>query len=175
MCGESHWKAAQNTPRRRAKVDETGLEIAGCRHGLAQWAVNMYQGEIYGYAHYLQSKKMLPAVVKYFWEDIVCKYWKWAGKVGGSEMNMKPALSVMHAKAHKWSCQVRFFCFHLDTSTVLSCFDMLSFYLITGFFITGFLYARVLVLTCLHTRSYMLQEPVFNEGINGVNRLAAKG
>ena len=55
MCGESHWKAAQNTPRRRA--DETGLEIAGCRHGLAQWAVNMYQGEIYGYAHYLQSKK----------------------------------------------------------------------------------------------------------------------
>ena len=36
MCGESHWKAAQNTPRRRAKVDETGVEMAGCRHGLAQ-------------------------------------------------------------------------------------------------------------------------------------------
>ena len=52
------------------------------------------------------EKKMLPAGVKYFWEDLVCKYWKWAGKVGGSEMNMKPALSVMHAKAHKWSCQV---------------------------------------------------------------------
>ena len=66
MCGESHWKAAQNAPRRRAKFDETGLEIAGSRHGLARWAVNMYQGEIYGYAHYLQSKKMLPAGVKYF-------------------------------------------------------------------------------------------------------------
>lgn len=105
MCGESHWKAAKNAPRRRAKVDETRLEIAGCRHGLAQWAVNMYQGEIYGYALYLQSKKMLPAGVKYFWEDIVCKYWKWAGKIGGPEMTMKPALYVMHAKAHKWSCQ----------------------------------------------------------------------
>ena len=68
---------------------------------------------------------MLPAGVKYFWEDIVFKYWKWAGKGGGSEMKMKPALSVMHAKAHKWSCQVRSFYFHLDTSTVLSYFEML--------------------------------------------------
>ena len=106
MCGESHWKAAENSARRRAKLDETGLEIAGCRHGLAQWAVNMYQGEIFGYAHFLQSQKMFPTGANFFWEDIVCKYWKWAGKVGGSEMTMKPALSVMHAKAHKWSCQV---------------------------------------------------------------------
>ncbi|XP_044171275.1 uncharacterized protein LOC122955576 isoform X2 [Acropora millepora] len=106
MCGESHWKAAENSARRRAKLDETGLEIAGCRHGLAQWAVNMYQGEIFGYFYFLQSQKMFPAGVNFFWEDIVCKYWKWAGKVGGSEMTMKPALSVMHAKAHKWSCQV---------------------------------------------------------------------
>ena len=114
MCGESHWKAAHNTARRRRKLDETGLEIAGCRHGLAQWAVNMYQGEIYGYAHFIQSKKMLPAGVNFFWEDIVCKYWKWAAKVGGSETRvMKPALSVMHAKAHKWSCQVCYLPKHL--------------------------------------------------------------
>ena len=46
MCGDSHWKAAQNTARRKGKLDETGLEIAGCRHGLAQWAVNMYRGEM---------------------------------------------------------------------------------------------------------------------------------
>lgn len=124
MCGESHWKAAQNAPRRRAKVDETRLEIAGCHHGLAQWAVNMYQGEIYGYALYLQSKKMLPAGVKYFWQDIVCKYWKWAGKIGGPEMTMKPALSVMHAKAHKWSCQVSSSYFYFDTRTDSSCCDM---------------------------------------------------
>ena len=93
--------------RKTAKLDETGLEIAGCRHGLAQWAINMYQGELYGYANYIHVKKMIPAGVTYFWEDIVCKYWKWAKKAGGVEgSGMKPALSVMYAKAHNWTCQV---------------------------------------------------------------------
>lgn len=100
MCGESRWKAAQNTARQKKNLDETGLEIAGCRHGLAQWAVNMFQGEIYGYANYIQAKKMLPAGVRFFWEDIVCRYWKWASKIGREETKtMRPALSVMHAKA----------------------------------------------------------------------------
>ena len=50
---------------------------------------------------------MIPAGVMYFWEDIVCKYWKWARKAGGLDgSDMKPALSVMHAKAHNWTCQV---------------------------------------------------------------------
>lgn len=110
MCGESRWKAAQNTARQKKNLDETGLEIAGCRHGLAQWAVNMFQGEIYGYANYIQAKKMLPAGVRFFWEDIVCRYWNWASKIGREETKtMRPALSVMHAKAHKWSCQVYLF------------------------------------------------------------------
>ena len=95
---------------KKKNLDETGLEIAGCRHGLAQWAVNMFQGEIYGYANYIQAKKMLPAGVRFFWEDIVCRYWKWASKIGREETKtMRPALSVMHAKAHKWSCQVYLF------------------------------------------------------------------
>lgn len=95
MCGESRWKAAQNTARQKKNLDETGLEIAGCRHGLAQWAVNMFQGEIYGYANYIQAKKMLPAGVRFFWEDIVCRYWKWASKIGREETKtMRPALSV---------------------------------------------------------------------------------
>ena len=38
---------------------------------MAQWAVNMFQGELYGYANYIHLKKMIPAGVKYFWEDIV--------------------------------------------------------------------------------------------------------
>ncbi|XP_044163520.1 uncharacterized protein LOC114951222 isoform X3 [Acropora millepora] len=106
-CGDSHWRAANNSGRKSAKLDETGLEIAGCRHGLAQWAVNMFQGELFGYANYIHLKKMIPSGVKYFWEDIVCKYWKWARKAGGLDgSNMKPALSVMHAKAHNWTCQV---------------------------------------------------------------------
>lgn len=61
MCGESHWRAASNKGRKTAKLDETDLEIAGCRHGLAQWAVNMYRGELYGYANYIHVKKMIPA------------------------------------------------------------------------------------------------------------------
>ena len=44
MWGESHWWAASNKGRKTAKLDETGLEIAGCRHGLAQWAVNITRG-----------------------------------------------------------------------------------------------------------------------------------
>ena len=95
--------------------------LKGCRHGLAQWAVNMFQGELFGYANYIHLKKMIPSGVKYFWEDIVCKYWKWARKAGGLDgSNMKPALSVMHAKAHNWTCQVFLkVCRLLQTSIVI--------------------------------------------------------
>lgn len=109
-CGESHWRAANNSGKKGHRQDETGLEIAGCRHGLAMWAVNMFQGELYGYAHYIQEKHMSCAKVKFFWEDIVCEYWKWAQKVG-IPSGMKPALSVMHGKAHTWTCQV-YIAFH---------------------------------------------------------------
>lgn len=53
---------------------------------------------------------MHPAGVQFFWEDIVCYYWKWASKIGQEETKtMSPALSVMHAKAYKWFCQVCLF------------------------------------------------------------------
>lgn len=52
-------------------------------------------------ANYIHPKKMIPAGVKYFWEDIVCKYWKWARKAVGLEgRGMKPALSIMHNIMH---------------------------------------------------------------------------
>lgn len=109
VCGSSEWRAANNQPHKRAKLDETGLEITGCRHGLAQCAVNMYQGELYGYAHYIQQYKMQPANVNFIWVDVICKYWKWARNAGLlEECLIKPALSVMHAKAHNWTCQVQF-------------------------------------------------------------------
>ena len=31
--------------------DETGLEVAGCRHGIAQMAANMFRGEMYVCPH----------------------------------------------------------------------------------------------------------------------------
>ena len=105
-CGDSTWRAAGNTGRKKANLDETGLEILGCRHSVAQAAVSMYYGEIYGYAHYLQKEKMIPNKVKFMWYDVICKYWPWLVRQDSVTANvMKPGLSVMHAKAHSWSCQ----------------------------------------------------------------------
>ncbi|KAK2561879.1 hypothetical protein P5673_015276 [Acropora cervicornis] len=53
----------QETPKR--------LEIAGCRHAIAQHAVNMMHGEVYGYAHYMQLNYFLPKNVQFFWYDVV--------------------------------------------------------------------------------------------------------
>ena len=110
-CGTSNWKAARNTANVRSKLDETGLEVAGCRHALAQSALNMYQGELFGYTHYLQINRLVPQGVMFLWQDVVCKYWPWFMSLP-KELSpqetflMKPALSIMHGKAHIWSCQV---------------------------------------------------------------------
>ena len=106
-CGESNWKAGQNTAKNRRNLDETGLEILGCRHSIARKAISMHRGEIYSYAHFLQTNYLIPKGAEYFWYDVVCMYWPWLKKNGCDVVEkMKPALSVMHAKAHSWSCQV---------------------------------------------------------------------
>jgi len=113
-CGESHWQAARNSLKKKKHIDETGLSITGCRHAIAQRAVNMFYGEVYGYAHYIQITDMIPRKVSFFWEDIACKYWPWLTKKDQkTASSMKPALSVMHGKAHSWSCQVKYL-FTLD-------------------------------------------------------------
>ena len=62
---------------------------------------------VYGYAHYMQLNYFLPKNVQFFWYDVVFKYWPWIGKHNKEVTEkMKPALSVMHAKAHAWYCQV---------------------------------------------------------------------
>jgi hypothetical protein len=111
-CGDSIWRAAGNTLNKKKNVDETGLEIAGCRHSVAQHAVSMKHGEVYGYAHYMQLKYYLRRATKFFWYDVICKYWPSLHKNDVTTcQKMKPALSVMHAKAHAWYCQVRFAAF----------------------------------------------------------------
>lgn len=40
--------------------------MVACRHAIAQHAVNMYYGEMYGYAHYLQTISLLPKNVQFF-------------------------------------------------------------------------------------------------------------
>ena len=77
---------------------------------MAQAAVNMFRGEIYGYAHYLHTQYLLPKQVRFIWQDVICLYWPWALSntpsrfIGALAIN--PALSVMHGKSHSWNCQV---------------------------------------------------------------------
>lgn len=94
--------------KKKRNLDETGLEILGCRHSIAQAAVNMFYGEVYGYAHYLQKVFLVPKKVNFLWYDVICKFWPWLRKADPTcAETMQPALSVMHAKAHAWTCQVR--------------------------------------------------------------------
>jgi len=46
MCGTSRWKAAKAASKGMKNLDETGLVIAGCRHTIAQAAVNIFRGEM---------------------------------------------------------------------------------------------------------------------------------
>lgn len=64
----------------------------------------------FGYPHYLHTKNF--SEVKCVWADVICQYWPWALlKVDScpeakEAMSSQPCLSVMHAKAHSWHCQV---------------------------------------------------------------------
>ena len=93
--------------RKFKSLDETGLEVATCRHRVAQKALNMFQGELFGYPLYLMKEFMMPKSVKYCFADVMCKLWKFATQHEPELVhNIKPALSVMHAKGHAFDCQV---------------------------------------------------------------------
>nr|XP_045595346.1 uncharacterized protein LOC123756321 [Procambarus clarkii] len=109
MCGVSTLKAAKNKPVSFRSLDETGISMASFRHGIILAALNMYQGELYSYAHYLQMNRLQN--VSFICQDIICKYWPWALKISSREQKFslgqgKPFLGVLHAKGHSWYCQV---------------------------------------------------------------------
>ncbi|XP_069191380.1 uncharacterized protein [Procambarus clarkii] len=109
MCGVSTLKAAKNKPVSFRSLDETSISMASCRHGIILAALNMYQGELYSYAHYLQMNRLQN--VSFICQDIICKYWPWALKISSREQQFslrqgKPFLGVLHAKGHSWYCQV---------------------------------------------------------------------
>lgn len=111
MCGTTRWKAAKAVSKTMPNLDETGIVTGGCRHVVSQKAVNMFRGEIFGYSHYLHEKIFAPNNVQWLWQDVICKYWSWAQSKHSlfpqsRALDMKPALSVMHAKAHSWHCQI---------------------------------------------------------------------
>lgn len=71
----------------------------------------MFRGEIFAYPMYLQ-KELASKNIQFFCSDVVCKYWPYLQKVADScpELQdllcMRPFLSIMHAKAHSWMCEV---------------------------------------------------------------------
>ncbi len=115
VCG-GEWSAARETSQRSAsKVDEEGLELAVCRHGVLLCALNMYRGEIFAYPLYLQEK-LASRQITFFCMDVTCIYWPYLQRVAKScpelqhLLNMKPFLSVFHAKAHDFKFEVGELC-----------------------------------------------------------------
>lgn len=71
----------------------------------------MFCGEILAYPLYLR-KELASQTVKFFCSDVVCRYWPYLERVVGfcpeqqDLLNMRPFLSIMHAKGHSWMCEV---------------------------------------------------------------------
>ncbi|XP_039677040.1 uncharacterized protein LOC120571947 isoform X1 [Perca fluviatilis] len=112
ICGASRWSAARETARRASKLDEEGIEVVVCRHGVLLKALNMYRGEIFAYPLFLQKELQAATNGQFFCTDIACKYWPYLEKLSVSMselrplLQMRPFLSVMHAKAHSTKCEI---------------------------------------------------------------------
>lgn len=94
------------------KVDAEGLEVAVCRHSFLLKALNMFRGEIFAFPSYLQKELAARTTCTYFCTDVMCRYWPYLQKVAKvlpdiqNLLQMKPFLSVMHAKGHATKCEV---------------------------------------------------------------------
>nr|XP_054594450.1 uncharacterized protein LOC129161959 [Nothobranchius furzeri] len=109
-CG-GQWQAARETSlRSTSKLNEEGLELAVCQPGVLLRPRNMYRREMFAYPLYLQQK--LPNS-RFFCMDVTCKYWPYLQRLAKScpelqpLLDMKPFLSVFHAKAHNFQCEVK--------------------------------------------------------------------
>ncbi|KAG1955364.1 hypothetical protein F2P79_008456 [Pimephales promelas] len=113
-CGVSRFKASKETSNKSSsKIDEEGIQVAVCRHGILLRALNHYRGEIFAYPMFIQKDMAERANVTFFAMDVICRYWPYLSKVADNFtdmqplMEMRPFLSVMHAKAHTAKCEVR--------------------------------------------------------------------
>ncbi|XP_034546316.1 uncharacterized protein LOC117817673 isoform X2 [Notolabrus celidotus] len=114
VCGKSQWTAAKETAKKSgSKVDEEGVEVAVCRHGVLFKALNMFRGEIFAYPLFLQKELAMAHNIEFICTDIMCKYYPYLQRVCESFPDLhpllrnKPFLSVMHAKGHSGKCEVQ--------------------------------------------------------------------
>lgn len=114
ICGRSQWTAARETAKKSgSKLDEEGIEAAVCRHGILLKSLNMFRGEIFAYPLYLQKVLSDTNNIAFVCTDITCKYYPYMEKAAQAFpdllplTDMKPFLSVMHARGHSGKCEVR--------------------------------------------------------------------
>ncbi|XP_039862225.1 uncharacterized protein LOC120717989 [Simochromis diagramma] len=116
LCGSSSWTAAkESTKKSTGKLDEEGMEIAVCLLLVLLAALNMFRGEIFAYPLFLQRKSAasVPGHITFLCADVACKYFPYLTSVAQqcpelrNLLSMRPFLSVMHAKAHTWICEIK--------------------------------------------------------------------
>ncbi|KAK6307771.1 hypothetical protein J4Q44_G00210420 [Coregonus suidteri] len=95
------------------KLDQEGLEVAVCRHGILLRSLNMMCGEIFAYPLFLQKELSGSRNIQFMCTDVICKFWPYLTKVAlhcpelATLLDMKPLLSIMHAKAHRLKCEIK--------------------------------------------------------------------
>ncbi|KAK4024214.1 hypothetical protein OUZ56_009601 [Daphnia magna] len=107
LCGSSTWKAAKGETSSKRNLDITGLEMMSCTHGTVVYSANLFKGETFKHTH-LQHLKSHEMGTKFFCNDVVCKYWPFAIKVGHLfpeyqqlTKDVTPFLSRFHGLAGK--------------------------------------------------------------------------
>ncbi|XP_056121519.1 uncharacterized protein LOC130099743 isoform X2 [Rhinichthys klamathensis goyatoka] len=56
-CGVSRFRASKETSKKSSsKIDEEGIQVAACRHGILLRGLNHYRGEVFAYPMFLQRE-----------------------------------------------------------------------------------------------------------------------
>ncbi|XP_056441143.1 uncharacterized protein LOC130378391 isoform X2 [Gadus chalcogrammus] len=112
-CGKSTFKAGREATRKsEPRLDEEGMMTSVCRHCILFSGLNMFRGEIFAYPLYLQQDLGEKHKIEFVCTDVMCKYYPYVQRVVEKfpelqyVLQMRPFLSVMHAKGHSTRCEV---------------------------------------------------------------------
>lgn len=83
------------------------LPTLGLRRTTCLWYIYWFCNIIVLFCFAIRFQREFPGA-KYIAMDTMCKYWPWLTKIDPDLATQhKPFMSVMHAKANKWKCQVK--------------------------------------------------------------------
>lgn len=98
----------------KKNIDITGLEMINGTHGTVVYSANLFKGETYKHTH-LQHLKSYENGAKFFCNDIICKYWPFAIKVGHLFADDNPEYQkltedmvpfLLRFQGHSWAYRV---------------------------------------------------------------------